>query len=1614
MKFTEMEQIQWNILDLASQLREERLFITSEQQQLQKLNEKVLQASSHLAQLAWVAAQQRDNLNCLIVARPDCSPAVCCQKANAIEATEFVDAYKVLGFQETLAYGELLSNLCTSPELLAGCLAVGDRLLPPESMTKVTHSVYTGLLGSSLLPEDKLLALKLLRHLTELQLVPSDNPRRLLRQKSCAFARLYSEFHEGLFSAKLFLTAALHKPIMQLLMEDEMFLDIDPDKATVRFPPEERLKRFGSEGSQEYKIRLAEYRKWTIGCLVRVTNRFVCSIQENTHCFPSSVRWLIRQIAGLLGQAGNIEPKEVNAICTDLIFTHFICPAIVNPEPYGITDAPISYIARFNLIQVAQIVQTLAMTRYEEVSPKVADLYSQFEKDCVSSILDVMLNGVSSTNEEPATIEGGKVQGLVRSCALFTDQELYNLIHFLRSVASSEGDDIVDKKQLSTWLIQIPASVTSGNGNSSQCISSSKLPPNESHKRGGLLGKVSRSRTSSASASPGRAEVSDDGLDEDVLERLNQDVLLIPFGSYSSENIGFLSEQKILAGEDRCQNQEVSLPNGVDITNGSTNSVERSESQEKRTRFSLLHDEGSIGNTSDNLEAVSEAASNHSVASSLELENEDQNDNLSDMVSANVSGRGTPNISGRDTPSSQITEGDDGGGGMLRGAAEVRQSLDFHSRTQNKQSRSDIDDKFGKFEIKKLLEGDETVSMVSDTWSTDVLASDSETIEQSERSFPSVSITESTIQQLTEATQLLDVSETASEAWSTDVLASDSERMTEVDTDDTGSVARSDDTARSEMEAEGRGEPEGGEETPSSQASLNLNSAFRPIREDLVGRGGPVPPSPTRVDIAVPSVWNSTNQVKPDYRRRIAEYVDNANCPGHRRDSQDFKSEDSPRLIHVIDKMDKPVEQKMSSVRQSATSIVNVPSPLVLIPNGPSQLIPNGNLVLHSNGPVPLVPNRQIQSSIGPLNHVSLNSNGLTPQHPVPPALVSISPLQGTASAVANATDQFTGSKVSSELVASREPVEEEVKHEMATEEEMMSQDSAVGESIMTAVRLSSASLASSNSNSSSGSSSEPRPKTVTPTPDHSLLSSYLVMNGHAVMPDGEIHASKTNASTGSGPTSSTGAIPKSISFDKTAERGDKDLMDEDSKHKRGFFRNFKLPFKNRRVKSVRGDETRCFEPLSGDGDITHRLRRMSEEAHSTRLDTTEDILAKYRRKPSASGDSAPSDVLPEPLNHIKVKQRSEDRLNMDPRSVDASNAFSDAKRKLRMVLSTADLQHAPWSPLRVPGFVPKENDLVSFLQLQLAEAINLQDHSLISHLHETLRCIRLFDDAGCCKLFQSLHEDYQKRSPYIAYLVRSRKGLLSTLAHFERLTDRVKKDHNVCSKFLIAVCVTLFLEKREGLMLQFQEEFQQLTLADEKTDLLDNFLQTLSIEMERDSTWQAANEVQLEQARAAIERAVMGRVYIQALYPNGDGDVSRDQVLHEHMKKLSNVITPNHKDLRIPKQYHYECPWPSAQAEITAISAYKTPRDKLQCVFRCATTIMNLLAMACEGSVPAADDFVPVLVYVLIKANPPSLLSTVQYVDSFYGSRLEGEDQYWWIQFCSAIEFIKTMDYGD
>jgi hypothetical protein len=61
------------------------------------------------------------------------------------------------------------------------------------------------------------------------------------------------------------------------------------------------------------------------------------------------------------------------------------------------------------------------------------------------------------------------------------------------------------------------------------------------------------------------------------------------------------------------------------------------------------------------------------------------------------------------------------------------------------------------------------------------------------------------------------------------------------------------------------------------------------------------------------------------------------------------------------------------------------------------------------------------------------------------------------------------------------------------------------------------------------------------------------------------------------------------------------------------------------------------------------------------------------------------------------------------------------------------------------------------------------------------------------------------------------------------------------------------------------------------------------------------------------------------------------------------------------------------AQKELGKMGGYKAPRDKLVCILNCCRVINNLLlnmAMAAQGNPPGADDFLPVLIYVVIKVG--------------------------------------------
>ncbi|KAJ7522457.1 hypothetical protein O6H91_18G011600 [Diphasiastrum complanatum] len=175
---------------------------------------------------------------------------------------------------------------------------------------------------------------------------------------------------------------------------------------------------------------------------------------------------------------------------------------------------------------------------------------------------------------------------------------------------------------------------------------------------------------------------------------------------------------------------------------------------------------------------------------------------------------------------------------------------------------------------------------------------------------------------------------------------------------------------------------------------------------------------------------------------------------------------------------------------------------------------------------------------------------------------------------------------------------------------------------------------------------------------------------------------------------------------------------------------------------------------------------------------------------------------------------------------------------------------------------------------------------------------------------------------------------------------------------------------------------------------------------------WSGATKEELESAGEGLEKYLMTKLFPRAFAPLPE-DAERDQKLYTKMSLLRQFLHPEHLD--IAPNFQNESSWLLAQKELQKINTYKAPRDKLVCILDCCRVINNLLLnamMAKNDNPPGADDFLPVLIYVIIKANPPQLQSNLLYIQRFrHQSRLVSEAAYFYTNLVSAASFIENLD---
>ncbi|CAN8258733.1 unnamed protein product [Cochlearia groenlandica] len=175
---------------------------------------------------------------------------------------------------------------------------------------------------------------------------------------------------------------------------------------------------------------------------------------------------------------------------------------------------------------------------------------------------------------------------------------------------------------------------------------------------------------------------------------------------------------------------------------------------------------------------------------------------------------------------------------------------------------------------------------------------------------------------------------------------------------------------------------------------------------------------------------------------------------------------------------------------------------------------------------------------------------------------------------------------------------------------------------------------------------------------------------------------------------------------------------------------------------------------------------------------------------------------------------------------------------------------------------------------------------------------------------------------------------------------------------------------------------------------------------------WSGCSEEELDSAGDGLEKYVMTKLFTRVFASNTE-DVISDEKLFQKMSLVQQFISP--ESLDIQPTFQNETSWLLAQKELQKINMYKAPRDKLVCILNCCKVINNLLlnaSIASNENAPGADEFLPVLIYVTIKANPPQLHSNLLYIQRYRReSKLVGEAAYFFTNILSAESFISNID---
>lgn len=266
-------------------------------------------------------------------------------------------------------------------------------------------------------------------------------------------------------------------------------------------------------------------------------------------------------------------------------------------------------------------------------------------------------------------------------------------------------------------------------------------------------------------------------------------------------------------------------------------------------------------------------------------------------------------------------------------------------------------------------------------------------------------------------------------------------------------------------------------------------------------------------------------------------------------------------------------------------------------------------------------------------------------------------------------------------------------------------------------------------------------------------------------------------------------------------------------------------------------------------------------------------------------------------------------------------------------------------------------------------------------------------------------------RSPYGVFLEK--------LCHYEA-TDILKTMQQFVAKFDIYVTTTAYGGNPNSGEEPYASIFfigergsnRYIEMSNNKAGAIWAFLDFITSEMRANVLWSPTHESadEFEMTKMACERFIFIKLH-KNLFGSEVEDIVHNKKMAERLQSLA-FLSAEHLDIQALAGRDDSVLYESI-AVLSELNSVCSPAEKIDVIKRCSVCIAAALSsLKSSGSQPGADEYLPLLILVIAKANPRDLYSNVAYLQRYvHPSKYVSEAGYLLTNFVSAVHFLENVD---